>query len=80
MARERKTFEVAEFRDAVNGMLRDSVDGAGMSGVREGLSAALERVLHDTGNYRGYSYLPGELTDDGKALREGADKTRRRYS
>ena len=50
----RKTFKVNEFRDWVNERNRTSTCAPE---IRQGWNTALENVLHDTGNYRGYGYL-----------------------
>lgn len=50
----RKTFEVNTFRKMANDYFaseNSTVDG------REALSAMLDVVLFDTGNYRGFRYL-----------------------
>lgn len=61
---KRQTIKVNDLRIMVNGMIADSVDE-----VKEGrvaLSVLLEKVLHETGNYRGFRYADGNLgeTDD----------------
>lgn len=50
----RKTLNVSDFVIDMNRVLRESVCSAEQ---RQGLCAALEHVLHSTGNYRGFSYL-----------------------
>lgn len=50
----RKTFNVTDFQDYVNGVLANSTtspDG------RQGLMNALEHVLFASGNYKGFKYL-----------------------
>src|SRR5215213_9829322 len=55
----RKTFDVVKFTDFVNqALLRDSLS----EDVKDGLCHALEFVLHETGNYKGYNHR----TADGK--------------
>jgi hypothetical protein len=50
----RKTFDVQEFRMYVNSVLScDNVP----SQVKEGFIGALDHVLHQSGNYRGFNYL-----------------------
>lgn len=89
----RKTVDVESFKDMTNKILRIStVDPA----MRKGWMAALEWVLHETNNYRGFRYLtvdevpaeglPGIRTDNqGNPLPEdlrwqACDETRRAYS
>ncbi len=52
----RKTFNVDEFKDAINKVLKESECSPD---TRQGLMNALEYVLHSTGNYRGFCYLSG---------------------
>ncbi len=56
---------------------------------RMAVASLIEQVLHETGNYKGFSYLESEknpdyvdgvTTPDESWLREGYDNTRRRYS
>lgn len=60
---KRKTFDVADFKKTVNQVLFRSICAPE---IREGWINALECVLHDSGNYKGYNYLnandvpPGE--------------------
>lgn len=84
----RKTFSVSELTELVNNTL--SVSWVKPE-YREGMIATLERVLHDTGNYRGYRYLtsnevpaghqPGIRYDDAndKHSFDDCDSTRRQY-
>ena len=51
---QRKTLDIAKFTAQINQVLADSTCSADH---RRGLMAALETVLHDTGNYRGFRYL-----------------------
>ena len=53
MAR-RKTLDVVEFTAQINEVLAQSTCE---SGIRRGMMTALETVLHQTGNYRGFRYL-----------------------
>lgn len=50
---------------------------------REGIIFLVESALHATGQYKGFSYLPTEFTDESRTgvyrLRDGYDDTRRRY-
>lgn len=88
----RKTFEVENMRNFVNGMLSAP---AGTAEYRKGAIAVLERILHETGNYNGFAYLNkfdlgdnvlpgvnfkdnGEI-EDGDARFANTDETRRRY-
>ena len=50
----RKTFNVSEFRDYVNSKLvLDYLSDA----EKYGLLSALDHVLHETGNYKGFGYV-----------------------
>ena len=51
----RKTIEVGTLLYRVNYFLKNN---RGTADERELMSAFIEGVLHDTGNYWGYSYLP----------------------
>ncbi|RKZ15603.1 hypothetical protein DRQ53_08620 [bacterium] len=59
----RKTFEVATLVDEANDMLKKSASD--MVEFRKGVSAMIERVLHDTGNYNGYRSLYADEVADG---------------
>ena len=77
----RKTFNVADFVTMVNGMVAYSTEHLGEYGLpdpRPGLIAALESVLIETDNYRGFTYLPSEFDQFG-VLRETCDTWARRY-
>ena len=50
----RKTFNVAEFKDYVNSKL---VLDYLSDDEKYGLITALEHVLHETGNYKGFGYV-----------------------
>jgi hypothetical protein len=65
----RKTVTVEAVKAAANAMLRDSIPA--MTDGRVGIATLLERVLHDTGNYKGFRYIDG---DHGNT-----DDTRRHY-
>jgi hypothetical protein len=53
MAR-RKTINVDSITATINDMIRLST---GTSDHRQGLLAAIETILHETGNYKGFRYL-----------------------
>ena len=84
----KKTFKVDAFKDQINKILAMSLVTADR---REGFIAALEYVLHETDNYRGYRYLtvkevpeghqPGIRYEDGSPthLFDDCDSTRRQY-
>ena len=55
--RKRKTIGVDEFKKFVNEQLERTDDHATSGNFKSGLCIALERVLHDTGNYKGYNNL-----------------------
>lgn len=77
MTSKRKTYKIETLIEKVNGMLMGSAPDEGEA--RQGMATVLESVLHETGNYRGFSYLPTEWKADGSGLRDGFDDTRRRY-
>lgn len=67
----RKTVDVEYVRIRVNDMLDSSVCPDIRDDVRVGLCVLLEDILHETGNYKGFSYLfRGE---DGKVMRDEND-------
>ena len=77
---------VEEFKNHVNYILKN---GFGSEDERRGYMFALEHVLFQTGNYRGYRYLREtevplnekagiHYTDDGANF-ENTDETRREY-
>jgi hypothetical protein len=77
----RKTVPVADLVDRANRML--AADGSTPEG-RAAIAVMVESVLLDTGNYRGFSYLPSEYLPaeeqtPGHVLRDGMDHTRRYY-
>ena len=87
----RKTFNVADFKELVNNTL--ATTGESELQYRCGIIAALEHVLHETGNYRGFRYLskdevlhgrPGINSPIENLSMEGrftnTDSTRRYYS
>lgn len=90
---KRKTIEVKTLVENAN-LLLSRPDAADLDGdphinkqFRLGVIAMVERVLHDTGNYRGFAYLSSELTTADQPhvlnttyLRIGYDDTRRRYN
>ena len=83
---KRKTFKVRDLVDAVNqrNTLSRNIDPA----MRAGWNSLLEKLLHDTGNYRGFGYLdetnvpegqtPGIRTD-ANGVKSFPDETRRVY-
>lgn len=76
--RKRQSFDVHNFRDAINEELRDSGDTAD---YRRGLSEALEAALDVTRQYAGFEYLPeAEVHRNPQGRVTGiVDPTRRRY-
>jgi hypothetical protein len=87
---KRKTVEVTTLVENANRLLA-LPDAHGRvidlnADFRRGVISMVERVLHDTGNYRGFAYLSSELTTADQPhtpnttyLRIGYDETRRRY-
>ena len=71
----RKTIEINEVKSIINGMLANSA--ADVAECRTAVSALLEHILMDTGNYHGFHYLDVKFNDDG-TIADG-DETRRRY-
>ena len=54
----RKTFSVEAFKERVNGFLL--ADFSRSSIARQALMTQLEAVLHETGNYNGFTYLSAD--------------------
>lgn len=52
---KRKTINVTDLVDMVNGMLK--LSESDRADVRQGAMNVLEGVLHETGNYKGFRYL-----------------------
>lgn len=77
MPRRRKTIAVDDVRKIANRMLADSVDSAGEG--REAVAVLIERVLMDTGNYKGYRHLPGVMDYGTDPPNRIGDETRRAY-
>lgn len=87
MPKSRKTIEVQKIQRYVNGRL----DALTSREQRRELAHLLEYVLHETGNYRGFGYLPSEYRKNGEpghvfpngeessVLRRDYDDTRRSY-
>lgn len=57
----RKTVNVEKVRDRVNILLANPKVS---DDYRLGAAAILESILHDTGNYQGYSYVGIEFPKD----------------
>lgn len=70
--KKRKTVDVSFIRESVNHSLANSTAS---DEVRYGMISVLERILHETGNYRGYGYAPIDKPFD----RENFDDSRRHY-
>ena len=60
MAR-RKTFDVTAFKNYVNCILANDYISFE---VKNGMAEALDHVLHETGNYRGFRYLESFNSED----------------
>lgn len=71
----RKTVDVDSLRIKANGLF--AINALDQS-FRAGVAAIVESVLFETGNYKGYSYLHSELTEDG-FLKADYDSYRRFY-
>lgn len=73
----KKTFEVAQLKAKVNYML---ANGQGTRVSRLAHCNLLEEVLQETGNYKGYTFLPeAEVTHPGTPDFQVIDDTRRQY-
>ena len=79
----RKTVKVTEAIDMVNNMIANFPVGATpeekemYKNIRFGMSNIIERILFDTGNYAGFSYLD---TTEEKPFKKGeTDESRRCY-
>lgn len=70
----RKTVSVEWLKQKTNSFLAHSADE--MAAERKGMFALLESALHETGNYRGFNYLPSQWSGDVLAIH---DETRRFY-
>jgi hypothetical protein len=57
MTKSRVTINVNRVRIMANNALDSHLTSRG---EREGIATLLEAILHDTGNYRGFSYLASE--------------------
>jgi hypothetical protein len=51
----KKTISIAVIKDIINKQLLNSADDK--TSAREALSGLLDRILTETGNYRGFTYL-----------------------
>lgn len=84
-----KNISIVQLVETVNNMLATSVCDIS---TRYGMITLLEKVLMDTGNYKGYGYLsafdaPGMITPGVRFIGpeltadfDNTDPTRRRYS
>jgi hypothetical protein len=74
----RKTVEVADIQEFVNHNLqRDNLSEE----AKAGMCSLLEKVLHDTGNYRGFMYDGGyKGTETYKRMYYISPKVVRRYT
>ena len=84
----RKTIELTKLIDQTNRLLALPDREANLSNGNVPINADMRRAwigvldfaLHETDAYRGFGYQASELVEDGSALREGYDDTRRHYS
>lgn len=74
---QRKTIEVATLKAQANNMLANSVDD--MRDGRIAVALFIERVLMDTGNYRGFNHVKGVWDFTQNPPRLAGDETRRAY-
>ncbi len=79
MARCKKTITVRDIVMEANRVFQESADSYAVQ--RGGIQTFLGAILHATGNYRGFSYLPSAgLTGAGTGDVKVADDTRRSYT
>jgi hypothetical protein len=76
MAKARKTVTIIELVARANAALEATPNEWWHE--RDGICLYISAILHDTGNYRGFSYLPSELDSNGRLLKH-YDGTRRVY-
>ena len=76
---KRKTIDVEALKEHANKMLRDSVDE--VTEGRISVAVFIEWVLMETGNYKGFRYLPGVYEYDYETLTATliGDEARRQY-
>lgn len=79
MSHKRKTVAVTDLVARINQMIAKSPDDHAQA--RSALAIVAEVALHDSGNYRGFSYLPSEYLPadqqtSANVLRPGFDQTR----
>lgn len=88
---KRKTMDVEAIKERVNYFLKHSEEDK--KGMRQGQMMLLETILHETGNYAGFKYLPQwevatqypgiwlneDGTHDPATCFENTDNTRVRY-
>jgi hypothetical protein len=72
----KKTVPVEFIKERVNVMLASPFTTPEQ---RLGAFGVLEAALFETGNYKGFAYMPSEFTEPG-VLRPDYDDTRRQYS
>lgn len=73
MTKPRKTVTVESLIDRANKML--DVSPSGLQNERYAIHHFVAGILHDTGNYKGFNYLPSEFDTDGN-LRKDYDGSR----
>lgn len=79
----RKTVEVSKVVSIANKMLENTGDDD--TQLRLGVSALVESVLFETGNYKGFNYLESEFKPASEQslgespLKENYDDSRRQY-
>jgi hypothetical protein len=87
----KKTISIATIKDIINVQLLNSADDK--TSAREALSILIEKILTDTGNYRGFSHLrESDMTKSARGTSVGirwnegehdafrdTDRTRRHY-
>ena len=70
----KKTIKVEEMKNQLNEML---VHSSTAPDFRLGLCAAMETLLHSTGNYKGFKYLDMEVSEF--TVKLVGDESRRFY-
>jgi|TARA_R110000851_G_scaffold230898_10_gene383775 hypothetical protein len=64
MTRKTKTFNVQALKDSINHSLVHGMDD--QVEMRRGQCAALEFVLHESGNYSGFNYLDAKSMESSR--------------
>ena len=60
----RKTIEVSEMLEWANNHLKRTDEYAN-KGFKSGISTMIEKILHDTGNYKGFGFINNDDSETG---------------